>query len=222
MKFIITGVVMSVLMGLTTVNIQAQKLTKEEKKALKKEAKAMYKDVAKLKVLKDAKKEAEEALAGNKKEVLRLKATQHDFEQRESVMLSTIDSLSARLRRAKDRIKELENGKPVATANPTETNTTEVIAVKGVVFRVQVGAYKNRNFDHNNTSDYTKENADGYNKHVLGSFTQYQSAKSFAAHLTQLGIKGAWVVAFKDGTRISVKEALGGTEPKKDEDAGGR
>lgn len=221
MKFIIKGIVMGVLIGLTTVSVQAQaqKLTKTEKKALKKEAKAMYKDVAKLKALKDSKKEAEEALAGSKTEILKLKATQHDFEQRESVMLSTIDSLSARLKRAKDRIKELENNKSTAT---TPVATNHVGTVKGVVFKVQVGAYKNKSFDHNNNTDYTKENADGYNKHVLGSFSQYQEAKSFADHLIQLGIKGAWVVAFKDGTRISVKEALGGTIPAKDDNAGGK
>lgn len=220
MKFIIKGIVMSVLIGLTAVSVQAQKISKAEKKALKKEAKAMYKDVAKLKVLKDSKQEADSVLAETKKEILKLKATQHDFEQRESVMLSTIDSLSARLKRAKDRIKELETGKPVATATPTPTTTA---VVQGVVFKVQVGAYKNKSFDHNNNTDYTKENADGYNKHVLGSFSQYQEAKSFAEHLVQLGIKGAWVVAFKDGVRISVKEALGGgSNSTGDDNAGGK
>lgn len=218
MKFIIKGIVMSVLIGLTAVSVQAQKVSKAEKKALKKEAKAMYKDVTKLKALKDSKKEADSVLAETKKEILKLKATQHDFEQRESVMLSTIDSLSARLKRAKDRIKELETNKPVATATPTTTSV-----VQGVVFKVQVGAYKNKNFDHNNNTDYTKENADGYNKHVLGSFNQYQEAKSFAEHLVQLGIKGAWVVAFKDGVRISVKEALGGgSNSAGDDNAGGK
>lgn len=218
MKFIIKGIVMSVLIGLTAVSVQAQKVSKAEKKALKKEAKAMYKDVTKLKALKDSKKEADSVLAETKKEILKLKATQHDFEQRESVMLSTIDSLSARLKRAKDRIKELETNKPVATATPTTTSV-----VQGVVFKVQVGAYKNKNFDHNNNTDYTKENADGYNKHVLGSFSQYQEAKSFAEHLVQLGIKGAWVVAFKDGVRISVKEALGGgSNSAGDDNAGGK
>jgi vacuolar-type H+-ATPase subunit I/STV1 len=217
MKFIIKGIVMSVLIGLTAVSVQAQKVSKAEKKALKKEAKAMYKDVTKLKALKDSKKEADSVLTETKKEILKLKATQHDFEQRESVMLSTIDSLSARLKRAKDKIKELENSKPVATATPTNTGV-----VQGVVFKVQVGAYKNKSFDHNNNTDYTKENADGYNKHVLGSFSQYQEAKSFAEHLVQLGIKGAWVVAFKDGVRISVKEALGGSTSTGDDNAGGK
>ncbi|EAY31467.1 hypothetical protein [Microscilla marina] len=219
MKFIIKGIVMSVLIGLTAVSSQAQELTKTEKRALKKEAKAMYKDVTKLKALKDGKKESDEALATTKTEILKLKATQHDFEQRESVMLSTIDSLSARLKRAQDRIKELENNKSITSTNPT--TISGVASTKGIVFRVQVGAYKNRSFDHNNNTDYTKENADGYNKHVLGTFSQYQAAKSFAEHLTQLGIKGAWVVAFKDGNRISVQEALGGTTPVKDDNNGG-
>ncbi|OJJ16550.1 hypothetical protein BKI52_32055 [marine bacterium AO1-C] len=205
------------LIGLVVVNTQAQELSKAEKKALKKEAKDLYKNPAKLKILKDAKDKANQELESNKKEILKLKAAQHDFEQRESVMLSTIDSLSARLKRAKDKIKELENRKPVAAANPTVSTGT----VAGVVFKVQVGAYKGGSIGTSNGgTDYTNENADGYNKHLLGSFKQYQPAKSFADHLERLGIKGAWVVAFKDGNRISIKEALGGTSsdtPKKDE-----
>lgn len=211
MKFITKGVAMIVLIGLSVMGTQAQKLSKAEKKALKKEAKAMYKDPSKLKALKDAKQKTEEALDSNKKEVLKLKASQHDFEQRESVMLSTIDSLSARWKRAEERIKELEKRKPVAAANSTAT-------VKGVVFKVQVGAYKNKSFNYNNSNtDYSNENANGYNKHVLGAFKQYQAAKSFADHLVQLGIKGAWVVAFKDGNRITIKEALGGTSTSNEE-----
>lgn len=204
---------LSLLIGLVVNTAQAQGLSKAEKKALKKEAKTLYKDPAKLKVLKDAKNKAEEELANNKKEILKLKASQHDFEQRESVMLSTIDSLSARLKRAKDKIKELENRKPVAASNPT----TETGVVAGVVFKVQVGAYKNKSIGTGSGgSDYTNENAGGYSKHLLGSFKQYQPAKSFADHLERLGIKGAWVVAFKDGNRISIKEALGGTSKKEE------
>lgn len=219
MKFMTKCILLSLFIGLVTVNhTQAQELSKAEKKALKKEAKDLYKNPAKLKVLKDAKNKAKEELDNNKKEILKLKAAQHDFEQRESVMLSTIDSLSARLKRAKNKIKELENRKPVATANPTPAPTG---TVAGVVFKVQVGAYKGRSIGTGNGgSDYTNESADGYNKHLLGSFRQYQPAKSFADHLERLGIKGAWVVAFKDGNRISIKEALGGASnstPKTEE-----
>ncbi|HAS39170.1 MAG TPA: hypothetical protein DCS93_01765 [Microscillaceae bacterium] len=217
MKFMTKCILLSMLIGLVVVNTQAQELSKAEKKALKKEAKDLYKNPAKLKILKDAKDKANEELNKNKQEILKLKAAQHDFEQRESVMLSTIDSMSARLKRANDKIKELENRKPVAAANPTTPTGT----VAGVVFKVQVGAYKGGNIGTGNGgSDYTNESADGYNKHLLGSFKQYQPAKSFASHLERLGIKGAWVVAFKDGNRISIKEALGGAgsdTPKNEE-----
>jgi len=219
MKFMTKCILLSMLIGLVVVNTQAQELSKAEKKALKKEAKELYRNPAKLKILKDAKNKANEELKSNKEEILKLKAAQHDFEQRESVMLSTIDSMSARLKRATDKIKELESRKSVAAANPATPAPTGTVA--GVVFKVQVGAYKRRNVGTGNGgSDYTNESADGYNKHLLGSFKQYQPAKSFASHLERLGIKGAWVVAFKDGNRISIKEALGGAgsdTPKKED-----
>ena len=83
----------------------------------------------------------------------------------------------------------------------------------GVVFKVQVGAFKSfditKYFDkHKNFSGDV--DSDGTMKYTLGVFNEYWEADKFKKYLRDMGVAGAWVVAYKEGKRVNIKDALEG------------
>ena len=99
-----------------------------------------------------------------------------------------------------------------------------------VIFRVQIGAYRYRLSGNifTNVSDLVViEGNDGLTRYVSGSFDNIQEAAKRKIDLLLEGFEGAFVTAYKDGKRISLKEA-GATmastapeEPNLDATAGG-
>jgi hypothetical protein len=105
-----------------------------------------------------------------------------------------------------EQVKEPE--KPVVQPVKTEPQA-------GIVFKVQVRASrKPLNMDeyfkpYRIEGQVTKELHEGWNKYVTGSFNTYREAREYVSRLmTQNGLKEAFVVAYSNGTRISVKKAL--------------
>ena len=83
---------------------------------------------------------------------------------------------------------------------------------KGVVFQVQIGAY--RKLDLSNTLAgsegglLVQEKAGDLNQYLLGSFRDYWKADQLKKEIRVMGIKDAWIVPFKDGQRVPLKEVL--------------
>ena len=97
--------------------------------------------------------------------------------------------------------------------NYTKTYEAPAANTKGLLYKVQIGAFKN--FDlreyFNNTENFSGEiDADGTMRYTLGVFKEYWEADKFKQFLRKMGVKGAWVVAFKDGVRVELKDALEG------------
>lgn len=112
------------------------------------------------------------------------------------------------------KVTPKEEPKPVE--KPVTTNTSAKIApataVPGVVFKVQVAALANAPKDgtFSALSDVSSYKApDGLNKYYSGSFSSYTSAKQHLESVKGKGFEGAFIAAFKNGSPISVKEALG-------------
>ena len=61
-----------------------------------------------------------------------------------------------------------------------------------------------------NSENLNVEESAEYQKVVVGQFRDYEKAKNLRDELKQMGVKGAWIVSYRDGQRITVKEALGG------------
>jgi hypothetical protein len=98
----------------------------------------------------------------------------------------------------------------VTPVNPGDT--------KGIVLRVQLGAYKNR-LSKNVFKDVKDlieiKTDDGLYKYMSGSFTTFEAAAQHKVDLLLKGYQGAFIAAYKDGKRITLKEA-GATAQKKD------
>ncbi|MEY3412362.1 MAG: hypothetical protein RIQ70_1050 [Bacteroidota bacterium] len=107
---------------------------------------------------------------------------------------------------------------PKANIAPVTTGGKQYKADKlnynGVVFKVQVGAFKNKDLSKyldNNKNFSGDTDADGQRKYTLGLFTDYWEADNFKKLLREMGVSDAWVVAYKAGQRVSIKDVLEGS-----------
>lgn len=104
-----------------------------------------------------------------------------------------------------------------STNNTNSTNTVPVSS--GTVLRVQLGAYKNR-LSKNVFKDVPDlieiKTDDGLYKYMSGSFTSFEEAAKHKVNLLLKGYQGAFITAYKDGKRVSLKDA-GATPQKKEE-----
>jgi hypothetical protein len=80
---------------------------------------------------------------------------------------------------------------------------------RGLVYRVQVGAYERFDMTRYNAEggNFSAETADNLNKYLMGRFRSYANAQAFRDDVRRLGIRDAFVVAYNDGTRISIQDA---------------
>lgn len=177
-------------------------LSKDEKKALK----------AKLKEFKDL-------------EAFNAFLEEHDEMQgRINTLQSQVKSKDEQLGAKNTEISELKDEKDelksqVATlrsqldSKPKEqpVQTTAGPDMSGVVFKVQIGAYKERDMkDFDGQEHFTIDSEEDVQKFSLGNFRDYWEADSFKKHLREMGVKDAWIVSYKDGVRVPIKDVLEG------------
>lgn len=85
--------------------------------------------------------------------------------------------------------------------------------IPGLVFKVQIGAFKGldlKKYFGNHPNFSGEVDSDGTMKYTIGVFKEYWEADKFKKALRDMGVKGAWIVAYKDGKRIEMKDALEG------------
>ncbi len=81
---------------------------------------------------------------------------------------------------------------------------------QGVSFRVQIGAIEEKDAKEfeEGSPEFDIRREDGYLKYLVGYFRDYEEADKLKKELRKLGLRGAWVVPFKDGSRVPLKEVL--------------
>lgn len=112
----------------------------------------------------------------------------------------------------KPEVKEAVVEKPSAPeVKPTVTET--VSSTQGIVFKVQIAASGKKldltpgNFKGLNNLSLTTDNGSLY-KYMYGNASNYNDAKQNLAEAKAKGFEGAYIVAFKDGKKINLQEAL--------------
>lgn len=108
--------------------------------------------------------------------------------------------------------------KPVVSA-ATETAVpaaNDAVVQPGIVFRVQLGAFKN-NVPYQMVESFLKISDKGINQetdsrglHIFyaGTFTEYAPALQLKQEVIEKGVKDAFIVALRNGQRISLSEAF--------------
>jgi hypothetical protein len=101
----------------------------------------------------------------------------------------------------------------IETAKAPDSVTAPVST--GIVFKVQIAAMNEKHFRRKNyfrekfglQMDVNTEEHEGLKKYTVGSFTSYAQARKLRDEITA-GVEGSFVVAYKDGVRIPVSEAI--------------
>ena len=85
--------------------------------------------------------------------------------------------------------------------------------LKGLIFKVQIGAYRQRDLSDvlegaKPQEAFEQEQSEGINLYTLRHFRAYGKANKFKKELRAMGLKDAWIVAFRDGKRVPLKAVL--------------
>lgn len=199
MKKAVLAVVVLLCFALT-YNASAQ-LSKKEKKEWKKQMKGL--DVEAFKKLVEEKESLESQMASLNSQVSSLQSRANDK--------------TAEAERLNAQVKDLQNQLAEAKASQQDSNNMDISGkstrvVKGVAFKVQIGAFRNKNlakyFENNGSFDGEVDNTS--QRYTLGTFTDYWEADKFKKYLREMGVKDAWIVAYKDGQRVPLKDVLEG------------
>ena len=133
--------------------------------------------------------------------------------------LNSVDELLSSTT-SNDKVKTVSQSKTTGkkTLNTTKTNNytedtvTKSNIEKGILFRVQIAASKNKISEKNSNfkglNNVESLFFEGYHKYFFGKTTDFQEVKQMQTRARKAGHKGAFVVAFKNGKKISIKEAL--------------
>ncbi len=79
---------------------------------------------------------------------------------------------------------------------------------KGIVFKVQVGAFTNKDFKDKIDGNFWEEDADGVKKYTIGYFRDYMQAKKFKEYIREIGVSDAWIVTYEDDVRKDINNVI--------------
>jgi len=189
-------------------------LSKKEKKEWKKKAKQFAKSPESLKQLTEDKQVADN-------EVTSLNA-------KVKTLQSTVSDKDAKLVELEDQLTQLRNQLTATKAELATLKENPVVSPmdfsKGIVFKVQIGAFKNKDLSkyfENNPNFGGQKSEDGTQSYTIGLFRDYWEADTFKKYMREMGVKDAWIVPFKDGQRVDIKDVLEGVVTEKPAAAAG-
>ncbi len=178
-------------------------LSKKEKKEWKKKAKEYAKNPANLKTLTEEKQSADNSVTSLKADVNRLQSSISDKDSKIADLEDQISKMRSELTSTRAALEQLKASPPVNAMDFS----------KGVVFKVQIGAFKNKDLSKyfENNPNFSGEVKEGEPQKVtIGIFRDYWEADTFKKYLREMGVKDAWIVPYKDSKRVEIKDVLEG------------
>lgn len=114
----------------------------------------------------------------------------------------------------REELARLQKAAPSRSVTTQQTGSG-INENEGVVFKVQIGAFKKKDLKkYDNSDNFSAEEENGLQKYSLGVFRDYWEADTFKKYLREMGVKDAWVVSYKDGQRVPIKDVLEGVTKK--------
>ncbi len=195
--------------GLLATTANAQSLSKQEKKEWKKRAKQYKKNPAALKALSEETQDLRSEVSELEAEANQLRQQNQSLQANYDQQVAQATSLQAELNQMTTKLQEAQMAMQSNRNAEVETSATNL---RGVIFRVQIGAYENRQIDEElvTTENLSLEEQANLQKIVVGQFRDYYKAQELRDKLKTIGIKGAWIVSYRDGVRVPVEDALRG------------
>jgi hypothetical protein len=172
----------------------AQKIGKEEERALNAELRDLQKNPGKYQQLKTYDKELLDMIKSKQAQKNQLNYQKTTLSQQ----LAERETALVKLNR------ELANTNTNNPSTPRKLTSGNDGKTHEVVFRVQVGAYRNPKLArilNKNVNFSVEEGENGAKKYMLGNFNSYKEAKRFSEKLVNRGAQ-AYVVGYLDGQRV--------------------
>jgi len=196
--------ILAVIFCVSAVDVATAQLTKKEKKEWKKKLK---------KTSPEQFKRMYDENASLKSEVSSIQGQLSSLEAATGEKDAKIAELTEQNRKMEAQVsaarKAIAKAKEEAEARPAGS----AIGDDGVVFKVQIGAFRNKDLSkyfENNENFGGETDADGVQKITLGKFRDYWEADTFKKYLREMGVNDAWIVPYKDGNRVAMKDVLEG------------
>jgi len=202
-------ILVGLAVSLSTLNTSYGQLSKEEKKEWKAKHKAYKKDLEAFKNLVEENSTLKSQVNSSKGQVSSLQSRIADKDAQISDLQGQLSGMESQINSAKAaqrRAEEAMAAKPAVAASGDWD--------KGVVFRVQIGAFAKANADADSFAEgndnFSTEKSGDMQKVTLGNFRDYWESDKFKKYLRNMGVKDAWIVPFKDGQRVEIKDVLEG------------
>lgn len=183
-------------------------LSKQEKKEWKKKAKEYSKNPQQLKTFTEEKQTADTDNASLKNQV--------------SALNKQVSDKNARIAELEDQLSRSRSETASAKAELAQYKETSSKSSmdfsRGVVFKVQIGAFKNKDLSkyfENNPNFGGEATEKGEQRFTIGIFRDYWEADKFKKYMREMGVKDAWIVPYKDGQRVEIKDVLEGVTVEK-------
>ena len=181
-------------------------LSKAEKKEWKKKAKQYAKDPSTLKDFTAAKAASDNKLTKANGDLKELQSTMSDKNTKIAELEDQISRMRGELTSVKSELALLKENPPINSMDFS----------KGVVFKVQVGAFKNKDlskyFDNNPNfgGEAADKNGTEPQRITIGIFRDYWEADTFKKYMRDMGVKDAWIVPYRDAVRVEIKDVMEG------------
>ena len=195
---------LAIIFCVSAVNVATAQLTKQEKKEWKKKLKKTSPE--QFKRMYDENASLKSEVSSIQGQLSSIQTSMGDKDAKIAELTEQNRKMEAQVNAAK---KAIARAKQEAEAQPA----TSVIGEDGVVFKVQIGAFRNKDLSkyfENNENFGGESDDDGVQKITLGLFRDYWEADTFKKYLREMGVNDAWIVPYKDGTRVAMKDVLEG------------
>ncbi len=196
--------ILGLIICISAVNSATAQLTKQETKEWKKKLKSTTPE--QFKRMYDENSSLKSEVSSMQGQLSSLQSAQGEKDAKIAELTEENRKMEAQVNAAKKAITKAQQDAAAQPAGPA-------ISDEGVVFKVQIGAFRNKDlskyFD-NNPNFSGEKDEDGLQKITLGRFKDYWEADTFKKYLREMGVNDAWIVPYKDGKRVEMKDVLEG------------
>ncbi len=187
---------LSMLLWASSMVAYAQDLSKEEEKEWKKKQNDM--DPLEFKAIFEEYGKLQGAASKHQRATRELRKEIETKSKQLATQTEELDTLNAQFSRLKETCGDMD-------VSPLGDDYS-----KGVVFKVQIGAYEK--IDLSEFSDvigsFGIEDEAGVKKYTVAYFREYQQAHIFKKYMRAMGITDAWVVVYEDDVRKNINEFI--------------
>jgi len=186
-------------------SVSAQ-LSRKEKKEMKKMAKELKRNPEQMKAMVEENESLKSSVASLNSQVENLESQLSSKNAEIAAVRQEAQEAKAVAEAQRQRANEMAK-----KAQEAQNSTSPALDESGTWFKVQVGAFENIDMSEyfkNNPNFSGEQTENGLQRITLGRFRDYWEADKFKKTLRDMGVKEAWIVPYKDGTRVPLKEVL--------------